>query len=219
MHYYKENRWRTDSEQSSCSRIIDSTNKRGITIDLVKREYSINAFTHTDPTIDSSQTIVIEIETWDTGEHRQMFGHTAHHFITAERRHTEYTDRPPSEIREIITGGWYLDVPLPFPNHNRTGSVAVLTAYTIDQHSRHTIPNIKVTRNGSAPRGLAVWEKTGDNLSEVTEFSEAPLDESLFDPPDGFRRVVHRFPGAELSWSDELLFHWQHFQDWLVSLF
>ena len=218
-HYYKENRWRSDSDQNGYYRIIDSANKRTITVDLAKREYSINTFTHTNQITDPSQTIVIEIETRDTGEHRQTFGHPVHRFITSERRHTEYADKQPSETREVITDGWYLDLPLPFPNHSRIGRVGVLTTYTIDQHSRHTVPNIKVIRNGPAPHGIPVWEKTGDNLSEVTEFSEVLLDESLFEPPKDFRSVVQRFPGAQLSWSDELLFHWQHFQDWLGKLF
>ena len=215
VHYYKENRWRSDSEESGDYRVIDSANKRIIIVDLTKREYSINSLTNTNQIKDPSQTIVIEIEGRDTGEHRQMFGHPIHHIVTTERRHTEYLDKAPSETRETITDGWYLDVPLPSPNHSLTGGVSVLVA----QRGGHTVPNIKVTRNGPAPRGLAVWEKTGDHLSEVTEFSELPLDESLFEPPKDFRRVVRRFPGEQLSWSDELLFDWQHFQSWLATLF
>ena len=217
--YYKENRWRSESEQSGDYRIVDSANKRTITVDPAKREYSVNTFTRTEQTTDPSQTIVIEVETRDTGEQRQMFGHPVHHFITTERRRTEYPDKPPSETREIITDGWYLDVHLPFPNHSGIGGVAVFTAFTIDQHGRHTVPKIKVTRDGPVPHGLPVWVQIGDNLSEVTEFSEAPLDQCLFEPPEGFRRVVHPFPGEQLSWNDQFLFRWQQLQGWLDSLF
>jgi len=80
------------------------------------------------------------------------------------------------------------------------------------------VPAIKITRRGPTPRGLPVWEKTGENLLEVTEFSEDPLDQSLFEPPEGFRRVVHPFPGELLSWSDQLLFRWRQFEDWLGGL-
>jgi hypothetical protein len=215
--YYKGNRWRRESEQSGGYWIVDSTNKRTITVDPAKREYSINTFTRTEQTTDPYQTIVIEVETRDTGEQRQMFGHPVHHFITTERRRTEYPDKPPSETREIITDGWYLDFTLPFPNH--IGAIAVFTAFTIDQHGRHTVPKIKVTRDGPVPHGLPVWVQTGDNLSEVTEFSEAPLDQRLFEPPEGFRRVVHPFPGEQLPWNDQLLFRWQQLQGWLDSLF
>src|SRR5260370_42131725 len=79
--YYKGNRWRRESEQSGGYWIVDSTNKRTITVDPAKREYSINTFTQaipvthlrnlmlerTEQTTDPYQTIVIEVETRDTG--------------------------------------------------------------------------------------------------------------------------------------------------------
>ena len=219
VEYYKENLWRSESEQSGCYRIVGYANKHAITVDPAKREYSVNTFTRTEETTDPYQTILIEVETRDTGEQRQMFGHPVHHYITTDRRRTEYPDKPPSETREIITDGWYLDVPLPFPNYSHAGGIAVFTALTIDQHGRHTVPKIKVTQNGPVPHGLPVWVQIGDNLSEVTEFSEAPLDQCLFEPPEGFRRVVHPFPGEQLSWNDQFLFRWQQLEGWLVSLF
>src|SRR5258708_32495642 len=121
--YYKENRWRSESQQSGDYRIVDSANKRIITVDPAKREYSVNTFTRTEQTTDPSQTIVIEVETRDTGEQRQMFGHPVHHILQTERRRTEYPDKPSSETREIMTDGWYMDVPVPFPNHSRIGAV------------------------------------------------------------------------------------------------
>ena len=215
VEYYKGNRWRSDSEPGGGYRIVDSVNRRTITVDRVKREYSVNTFTHAGPTSDPSQTIVIEIETRDTGEQQQMFGHPAHHIITTERRHTEYPGKPSSETDEIMTDGWYMDVPVPFPNPSRIGSVAV---FTLGEHGQQMVPAIKITRHGPTPHGLPVWEKTAENLMEVTEFSEDPLDQSLFEPPEGFRRVVHPFPGERLSWSDQLLFRWRQFEDWLGGL-
>lgn len=117
-----------------------------------------------------------------------------------------------------MTDGWYMDVPVPLPNPSLFGRVAVFTTSTIDVHGQQLVPAIKITRHGPTPHGLPVWEKTGENLSEVTEFSEDPLDESLFEPPDGFRRVVHPFPGEQLSWNDQLLFRWRQFEDWLGGL-
>jgi hypothetical protein len=214
--YYKGSHWRRDSEHGGGYLVVDSANKRSITVDPLKQEYSVNTLTRPERATDASQTIVIKIETHDMGEQRQMFGHPVRHLITTERRHTEYPEKPSSETREIITDGWYLDFPSPFPNHSRIGAVAVLT--TLDQHGRQMgIPKIQVTREGLVPHGLAVWERTGDNQLEVTEFSEAPLDKTLFEPPAGFRRVVHPFPGERLSWSDKLVFGWQQFQDWLAS--
>jgi hypothetical protein len=109
VEYYKGNRWRSDSVYGY--RIVDSLNKRIITVDPVEREYSVNSFTRIKQIADPSQTIVIDVETRDTGERRQMFGHPARHFITIERRRTEYSDKPPSATLEIRTDGWYLAPP------------------------------------------------------------------------------------------------------------
>ena len=218
VEYYKGNRWRSDSEPGGGYWIVDSVNRRTITVDPVKREYSVNTFTHARPTSDPSQTIVIEIETRDTGEQQQMFGHPAHHNITTERRHTEYPGKPSSETDQIMTDGWYMDVPVPFPSSSRIGRVDVLAASTIGEHGQQMVPAIKITRHGPTLHGLPVWEKAGEDLLEVTEFSEGALDQSLFEPPEGFRRVVHPFPGERLSWSDQLLFRWRQFEDWLGGL-
>jgi hypothetical protein len=218
VEYYKGNRWRSDSEPGGGYWIADSVSRRTITVDRVKREFSVNTFAHAGPTSDPSQTIVIEIETRDTGEQKQMFGHPAHHIITTERRHAEYPGKPSSATDEITTDGWYMEVPVPFPSPSRIGSVDILTASTIDEHGQQMVPAIKITRHGPKPHGLPVWEKTGENLLEVTEFSEDPLDQSLFEPPAGFRRVVHPYSGERLSWSDQLLFRWRQFEDWLGGL-
>ena len=73
---------------------------------------------------------------------------------------------------------------------------------------------MKVIRSGPAPKGLAVWEQTGDNLLEVAELSEAPLDPRLFEVPADFHRVVRPLPGESLSWNDQLIFYWQEIEDW-----
>jgi hypothetical protein len=138
--------------------------------------------------------------------------------MTTERRHTEYRDRLPSDITEIVTDGWYLDIPGQFPILSRVGSVHVFFAVSSSQQSQPAIPKVKVTRTGPAPKGLAVWEQTGDNLLEVTEFSETPLDPRLFEVPAGFHRVVRPLPGESLSWIEQLIFYWQDIEDWFGHL-
>jgi hypothetical protein len=216
--YYKGTRWRRDFAAAGGWMVVDSASKQSIAVDPAKQEYTLNTFVRPKPAIDGSQTIVVDIETRDTGEQRQVFGHIARHLVTTERRHTEYLQKPPSEIREIATDGWYLDldVPAAFPSHSRIGAVAVITS--LSPHGRSSgVPRIEVTRRGPVPRGFPVWEKTGDNQTELTDFSEAPLDDSLFTPPAGYRRAIHPLPGERLSWADQLLFGWQQFQDWLAA--
>ncbi|MGH9665738.1 MAG: hypothetical protein ACRD9L_15035, partial [Bryobacteraceae bacterium] len=128
---------------------------------------------------------------------------------------TEYPDKQPSETQEIVTDGWYLDVPFPIPRNRR--GIGVYTALVAGRHN--AVPKIEVTRLGSTPTGLLVSERRGDSILEVTKFSEAPLDPKLFEPPAGFRRVIRPMPGEQLPWSDQALFYWQQLQDWLVGWF
>lgn len=161
----------------------------------------------------SLQNDLDRIESRDTGERRQMFGYPARRFITTDRRHTEFQDKPPSEFLETVTDGWYLDVPFWTPKPHV--AVAVLTA---DNPSHPNVPpKIEVTRLGPTPKGLPVWEKRGDSLMEVTELSHAELDPKLFEPPSGFRRAIHPMPDEQLSWSEKILFGWQQFEDWIGS--
>ncbi len=220
VEFFKGTLWRYDWDTVGGYWIVDSVSKRTIAVDLAKREYSIQTDTpHGQPiATDPSTTIVIESETRDTGEQRPMFGHRVRHFITTERRRREYRDKPPSEASETVTDGWYMDMPAPLPKHGRFGAVVLLTTARFDQHGQRVFPGIKVTRNGAVPGELPVWEKTGERLLEMTEFSEAPLDQSLFEPPEGFRRVLHAVPAARLSLSDQLLLWWRQFEGWLGSL-
>lgn len=144
--------------------IVDWVNSRSISVDAALRQYLVHTPTRKPEAADSAETVVVEIETRDRGEQRQMFGHAARRFITTERRHIEYRDRPPSDITETV------------------------------------------------------WEQTGDNLLEVTEFSEAALDPRLFKVPADFHRLVHPLPGESLSWIDQLIYYWQEIEDWFGHL-
>jgi hypothetical protein len=217
VYYCKEHFWRTESPGDREYMIVDWVNKRSISVDPAKRQYVLHSPPRNREATDSTEMIVIEIETRDTGEQRQMFAHAARRFMTTERRHTEYRDRPPSDIREIVTDGWYLDIPGQFPTLSRVGSVAVYVLRS-GQQDQPGIPKVKVTRSGPAPKGLAVWEQTGDNLLEVTELSETPLDPRLFEVPAGFHRVVRPLPGESLSWIEQLIFYWQEIEDWFGHL-
>lgn len=215
VEYYKNGLRRADEPGGGYS-ILDPAKKQYIRIDPAKREYFTRSSVRLGAaTKDTSQTIVVEVESRDTGERRNLFGHQATHILTTERRSTEIAGRPPSDVSEIVTDGWYLDLSSPVPNHSHIGAVAVLV---VDSHRGNQTPNVRLTRRGPAIPGLAVWEKNGDELMMVTELSEAPLDQKLFEIPEGYRRVIRPMPGEPLSWSDELLFQWQRLEDWLSSL-
>ena len=217
VDYYKGNLWRTDFGAGAVYTIVDSGGKRSITIDPAGHTYSVHTFTPEAPATDSSRMIMVEIEARDTGEQRQMFGRVTHHIVTTQRRHTVSQGKSMADDREMTIDGWYMDLNLPNPAFSRANAVAALYV-AVDQHGRSDVPKIQIIRKGPVPRGLPVWEKTGDTLTEITEFSEAPLDASVFEVPIGYRRVAHPFPGERLAWDDWLLFQWQQFENWLSRL-
>src|SRR5438105_2801405 len=84
VEYYKGNYERSEFEQGAGYLIVDSLSRRTIAVDPANREYAVNSVGRAQPAIDPSRTILIEIESRDTGEQRQMFGHPARHLITTE---------------------------------------------------------------------------------------------------------------------------------------
>lgn len=103
-------------------------NHRSLSVNYSRREYSIITLAQVPEPVNPVSTVVIEIETRDTGEQRQIFGHTARPVVTTEHRRTEYPDRAPVEDRDVVTDGWYLDISGRFPGLSRIGTVTFLTA-------------------------------------------------------------------------------------------
>jgi hypothetical protein len=147
-------------------------------------------------------SLEILIDSVDTGERKEMFGHTARHIIAHERRIAS-----PDSCQQSMssdTDGWYIDLDLPSNScysapHKASTSVGFLT-------SSCSQLKLEVHRTGVAERGFPVMltttthatltqpdgsqkEYTNTYESEVTELSEAPLDPALFEVPAGFKLV------------------------------
>ncbi len=58
-----------------------------------------------------------------------------------------------------------------------------------------------------------------ENLREVTELYEGPLDQSLFEPPADYRRVLHLSGERSLPWSQLLQLGWEWIEDSFGGLF
>ena len=54
---------------------------------------------------------------------------------------------------------------------------------------------------------------------EVTELSDAPLAQALFEPPPGFKRVTQLSYRPAPSFSDQMDIYWQQVQRWFFGLF
>ncbi|HEX2270974.1 MAG TPA: hypothetical protein VHH35_15625, partial [Pyrinomonadaceae bacterium] len=134
------------------------------------------------------------VTTKDTGERKQMFGYTARHIIT-----TMETQSSPDACTQMKSkmqiDGWYIDAAFALD----CDSGLAYKSYTPPQsggcQDRYVTKQV-----GTAKKGYPVWEKTTifdpatgaesfSTINEVVEFSNATLDPSLFDIPEGYREV------------------------------
>ncbi|MGA2184289.1 MAG: hypothetical protein ABSH47_14800 [Bryobacteraceae bacterium] len=151
---------------------------------------------------ESGKTVDVWYDTTDTGERRQMFGFTASHLVTRERRVAE--PGACSASSETVTDGWYIP--------RKSGTRWGLRAYG-SWECHDTI----VTHGTRPVTGFALLETVNDGMfrrtREVLEFSEQPLDPGLFEPPPGFRRVE-----APETWAQRVESDWQQveraFESW-----
>ncbi len=148
-------------------------------------------------------SLEIYLDTVDTGERKEMFGHTARHIITSERRVASPGGCAQSNSSE--TDGWYIDLEVPQGcdgTQRKAGTAtAILTAGPagclkgLQVHrtgvAESGFPVLKTVTTHSAYRQADGTEKefTSTNESEVTELSALPLDKALFEVPTGFKQV------------------------------
>ena len=144
-------------------------------------------------TVKKGGVVTSTIITKDTGERKQMFGYTARHIIT-----TMEMKSSPDACSQVNTkmeiDGWYIDAAFALDcdsSRAYTGYKPRVSGGCQDRYESKTI--------GMAKKGYPVWEKTtmfgpggGEGFStinEVLEFSQATLDQSLFEIPEGYREV------------------------------
>ena len=162
-------------------------------------EQSASSTTPNNTTAPTSQpvkkggVVTSTVTTKDTGERKQMFGYTARHIITTMEMKSSPDACSQNNTRMEIDG-WYIDAAFaldcdsarPYTNYKPHASGGCQ-----DRYETKTI--------GVAKKGYPVWEKTtmfgpeyGQNFStinEVVEFSQATLDQSLFEIPEGYQEV------------------------------
>jgi len=134
------------------------------------------------------------VTTRDTGERKQMFGYQARHIIT-----TMMMESSPDACAKVNTkmeiDGWYIDAAFALDCDLGSNYTPHRPNPTGDGcHDRY-----ETKQAGAAKKGFAVWEKTtmfGPNgvesfstTNEVVEFSQATLDQALFEIPEGYREV------------------------------
>jgi hypothetical protein len=177
-----------------------------------KQEYAVTGYppvpTSTipvEPVVDDAKlpTIRAELTTVDTGERKQMFGHTARHVISTMKQ--SYPDAPNTEPEEYVTDGWYIDLDQGISCAPKRPEKIQSHGYGYMGAGGRWVPVHKTEYVEIGPRekGFALKEVqnrkvyTHVRLSgsayelEVTELFEGPLDPALFEVPADFKRVEH----------------------------
>jgi hypothetical protein len=146
--------------------------------------------------------VTMTVTTRDTGERKQMFGHTARRIITTiETKSSPDSCSPVNSKME--TDGWYIDAAFALQcDTERAG------AYRNYQQRAGCTDRYETKQVGTAKRGYPVYEKMtmfGEDgresfttVNEVVELSQATLDAALFEAPADYREVKD-FSGASLA--------------------
>jgi hypothetical protein len=149
-------------------------------------------------------TVLVETETVDTGERKELFGHTARHVVTTRRIIPLAGAKRGADT--TVTDGWYIDLDTriscePSWRSARSGH-AFVTFHLQGQEgdvptfkdvgepesgfavaSKQTSSGTIISPDGSTRQHVSTWE------TEVTELSTAAIDPALFEIPSGFRLV------------------------------
>ena len=139
--------------------------------------------------IASRPLVIVTTNSEDTGERRPMGSYEAHHIKTTITVHPEKGAVTPSGKTKI--DGWYLDVPNMSCHDVSVRNPLAMRGWQMP-YSRG-LDQIRYVEKGDAKPGYAVEETSIENSgknrivnkTELLEFSDKPLDASLFEiPPD-----------------------------------
>lgn len=164
----------------------------------------------------SGKTVDIYYETIDTGERRQILGHTAKHLRFRERRVAAPGACVSSSWRE--EEGWYIDFPEPDPGS--LGTIANQPVYAHYVPGEYSGCRDTVNKHGdpSSPGFLVFQEKNAFTL-EVIALSTASLDQNLFEVPPTYKRVAHFRGEIPPTWTDRLAWDWNQLVESIATWF
>ena len=205
--YIKGKRQRSETNSGQMIMIQQCDLRRNIQIMTQPKVYMIqpyddpaagttsnNTTTPSQPTtVKKGGVVTSTVTTKDTGERKQMFGYTARHIITMMEIKSS-PDACSQNNTKMEIDGWYIDAAFALDcdaSRAYTNYRPQASGGCQDRYETKTI--------GMAKKGYPVWEKmtmfgpTGtesfSSINEVVEFSQATLDPSLFEIPEGYREV------------------------------
>jgi hypothetical protein len=215
--------------------ILDLRSKEYVTYETDSRGTALGTKATTSG--NSGGTLHIWIENIDTGQRKEIFGHSARHIITKEKRRA--SPGACSKDSDSQTDGWYIDDSvMPEWRQSKKNSKGVAVASVMSVGTRNDcqdkMDKIEVHRTG-VEVGFPVMSKTNlksevterdgtprmlesTSGSEVVELHEGPLDPALFEVPADFRQVA-----SLKNWSTPTprrqLSGWEWFKDKIQEIF
>jgi hypothetical protein len=140
----------------------------------------------TPPEAMTGADVTVTIDSVDTGERRKIGGHELRRVKTSTKVEPGPGAVTPASVTEV--DGWYIDLPGLGCRESRGVEFGYLMA------SSGKRDRVQIKRLGTAPRGYAVEEtsrqieagRTTISKVELLDFSETPLDESVFKVPAGY---------------------------------
>ena len=203
--YIKGKRQRSEMMGGVMVSIMQCDLQRDLQISPQTKTYTVNPYdnstgsagsTTATKTVETTKGGVVTtiVTNKDTGERKQMFGYTARHIIqTIETKSSPDSCNPMNSKMEI--DAWYIDATFALDcemnRRYRPVNTPKAGGGCQDKYDMKTI--------GSAKTGYPVYQKMTmfDNngqpnvsiVQEVLEISNATLEASLFDVPEGYREV------------------------------
>ncbi len=196
--------------------IRDCDSGKGYSVDLVRKEYwelrplresnydyLRDLYHGTSPSLSAKMPrVIVRSLTVESGEPRVLFGRAAHHFVTTAKEFLGDSEQV-LHAEETIEG-WYWPGVRPFSEACMPADLAAQPFAWIGEPDpitdavpvfRHTGPSpigfpVEETRTlrTKPARGGSEWT-TLTVVGRLIEFSNSPLDPSLFQIPSGFARV------------------------------
>ena len=187
------------------------------------------------PATSEKPTLRIEVNTTDTGERKEMFGHIARHVLTTRKQTPLEGSR--SDPQETVTDAWYIDLNQRLSCDPNWPERKHTHAYSLLATGKQPSEKVEFIPTGEAQTGFAMQSVTSSKIAYakpdgtrkqtdsrtellVTELQEGPLDSALFEIPPGFRHVQRLERNAMSSASSNRMQDlWQRLKASVMSLF
>jgi hypothetical protein len=166
----------------------------------------------------SGKTVDLYYEAIDTGQRRQILGQTARYLRATERRVAQPGACTYSYNSAKDDSGWYI----PRKNWKPITTWDLVEkcrehAYTAE--SSYTCEDKVVKHGEPLSNELLVLRETQTSIVKVSALSDATLDDSLFEPPDNYKKVDY-WTGQEPATLRQILsWKWNQLEDAISTWF